>query len=378
MTHELSQVAPVEDEQAQSIDLADVRQLVAEQPFERRRRRFRVEVNTTSEGDGDDIAHQPRTEPPGVADAYFRTAVGNRIGDGSRQVHIIAVMRRLYRFVVLIAALPLLAQDFSNVEVKATKVAGTVYMLTGAGGNIGVSVGDDGIVIVDDQYAPLAPKIEAALKTISDKPVRFILNTHYHRDHTGGNEHLGKSAPIVAQENVRKRLKEGTTRMPAQPKGALPIVTFNDTLTIHLNGEDVRAVHFPNAHTDGDSVIWFTQSNVVHMGDNFFNGLFPVIDLDSGGGVKGMIRTIEKVASMIPADTKVIAGHGPLGDRDSLRKFGEVLKGTSAAIQTAIDAGKTVEQMKTEKIFGAWEDWGKGFVKTDQFIELLHRDLTRK
>ncbi len=296
-------------------------------------------------------------------------------------------MRTLYRSLASMLALllipaSLVAQDFSKVEVKATKVAGSVYMLTGAGGNIGVSVGEDGIVIVDDQYAPLAPKIEAALKAISDKPLRFILNTHYHPDHTGGNEQLGKSAPIVAQENVRKRLKEGTTTMfgpmAAQPKGALPIVTFNDTLTIHLNGEDVRAVHFPNAHTDGDSVIWFTQSNVVHMGDNFFNGMYPVIDLDNGGGVKGMIRTVEKVASMIPTDTKVIPGHGPLGDRDSLRKFGEMLKGTSAAIQAGITAGKTVDQLKAEKVLAPWEEWGKGFIKADRFIELLVRDLSRK
>jgi glyoxylase-like metal-dependent hydrolase (beta-lactamase superfamily II) len=296
-------------------------------------------------------------------------------------------MRTLYRSLPTILALLLLpaslgAQDFSTVEVKATKVAGTVYMLTGAGGNIGVSVGEDGIIIVDDQYAPLAPKIEAALKTISDKPVRFILNTHYHPDHTGGNEQLGKNVPIVAQENVRKRLKEGTTTMfgpmAAQPKGALPIVTFNDTLTIHLNGEDVRAVHYPNAHTDGDSVIWFTQSNVVHMGDNFFNGMFPVIDLDNGGSVKGMIRTVEKVSAMIPADAKVIPGHGPLGDRDSLRKFGEMLKGTSAAIQAGITAGKTVDQLKAEKVLEPWADWGKGFIKADRFVELLVRDLSRK
>lgn len=296
-------------------------------------------------------------------------------------------MRTLYRSLPAILALLLIpaslrAQDYSKVEVKAAKVAGTVYMITGAGGNIGVSTGEDGLVIVDDQYAPLVPKIEAALKTISDKPVRFILNTHYHPDHTGGNEQLGKSAPIVAQENVRKRLKEGTTTMfgpmAAQPKGALPVITFNDSLTIHLNGEDVRAVHFPNAHTDGDSVIWFTQSNVVHMGDNFFNGMFPVIDLDNGGGVKGMIRTVEKVASMIPADAKVIPGHGPLGDRDSLRKFGEMLKGTSAAIQAGLTAGKTAEQLKAEKVLEPWADWGKGFIKPDRFIELLVRDLSRK
>jgi glyoxylase-like metal-dependent hydrolase (beta-lactamase superfamily II) len=291
-------------------------------------------------------------------------------------------MRRLYLALALLAALPLLAQDFSKVEVKATKVTGNVYMLTGAGGNIGVSVGEDGIVVVDDQYAPLAPKIEAALKTISDKPVRFIINTHYHPDHTGGNEHFGRSAPIVAQENSRKHLQEGATTMfgpmAAAPKGALPIVTFNDTLTIHLNGEDIRAVHFPNSHTDGDSVIWFTQSNVVHMGDNFFNGIYPVIDIDNGGGVKGMIRTVEKVASMLPADTKVIAGHGPLGDRDSLRKFGEMLKGTSAAIEAGIAAGKTVDQLKAEKVLAPWDEWANGFIKADRFVELLYRDLSRK
>jgi cyclase len=296
-------------------------------------------------------------------------------------------MRLLYRSLLLSASLlaagtSLRAQDMSKVEVKATKVAGSVYMITGAGGNIGVSVGEDGIIIVDDQYAPVAPKIEAALKTLSDKPLRFILNTHYHPDHTGGNEHFGKTAPIVAQENVRKRLKEGTTTMfgpmPAQPKGALPVVTFNDTLTLHLNGEDIRAVHYPGGHTDGDSVIWFTQSNVVHMGDNFFNGFFPVIDLDNGGGVRGMIRVVEKVAAMIPADTKVIPGHGPLGDRDSLRKFAEMLKATSDAVQAGITAGKTVEQLKTEKVLAPWEEWGKGFIKTDRFVELLFRDLSRK
>jgi cyclase len=295
-------------------------------------------------------------------------------------------MRTLYRSlplaIIVLAAGASFAQDFSKVEVKATKVAGSVYMLTGGGGNIGVSVGEDGIVIVDDQYAPLVPKIEAALKTISDKPVRFIINTHYHGDHTGGNEQLGKTAPIVAQENVRKRLKEGTTTMfgpmPAQPKGALPVVTFNDTLTIHLNGEDVRAVHYPHAHTDGDSVIWFTQSNVVHMGDNFFNGMWPVIDLDNGGGVRGMIRTVEKVSAMIAADTKVIPGHGTLGDRESLRKFGVVLKGAADAVQAGIAAGKTAAQLKAENVLAPWPEWGKGFVKPDVFVDLLFRDLSRK
>ncbi|HEX7707454.1 MAG TPA: MBL fold metallo-hydrolase [Thermoanaerobaculia bacterium] len=285
---------------------------------------------------------------------------------------------------LLLAASPIsaFAQDFSKVEVKAMKVAGSVYLITGAGGNIGVSVGDDGIVLVDDQYAPLAPKIEAALATITDKPVRFILNTHYHGDHTGGNEHFGKSAPIVAHENVRKRLKEGMTTpqrtVPPAPKGALPVLTFNDSVTIHINGEDVRAVHFPHAHTDGDSVIWFTQSNVIHMGDNFFNGAFPFIDLDSGGSVKGKIDVVEKVASMITADTKVIAGHGPLGDRKALLAYAAMIRETAAVVAEGIKAGKSAEQLKEEKVLAAWDEaWGKGFIKADRYIDTLYRDLSR-
>jgi cyclase len=293
-------------------------------------------------------------------------------------------MRRLYSLsLALVAATSLMAQDdFSKVEVKATKVAGTVYMLTGSGGNIGVSVGEDGMVLIDDQYAALAPKIEAALKTISTKPLRFVLNTHYHGDHTGGNEYFGRNATILAQENVRKRMKVETAnfweKVPASPKGSLPVITFNDTATVHLNGEDIRAVHFPNGHTDGDSVIWFTQSNVVHMGDDFFNGTFPFIDVDNGGSAKGMIAAAEKVASMIPADTKVIPGHGPLGDRESLRKFAEMLKGVSSAVQAGLAAGKTADQMKADKVLAPWDAWAKGFLKQDTFIDILVQDLSRK
>lgn len=293
-------------------------------------------------------------------------------------------MRRLYLSLTLaLAASSLLAQDFSKVEVKATKVAGNVYMLTGQGGNIGVSVGDDGIVMIDDQYAPLAPKIEAALKSITDKPVRFILNTHYHGDHTGGNEHFGKSAPLVAHENVRKRLasgvtRRGTTTPPAAP-GALPVVTFNDTLTIHLNGEDVRAVHMPHGHTDGDSVIWFTKSNVVHMGDDYFNGMFPFVDTENGGSVSGLIANIEKVVATIPDDAKVIPGHGPLSDKAGLRAFLDVLRGTYKAVQTGVAAGKSLDQLKEEKVLGPWDaTWGQGFIKTDSFTETIFKEVSAR
>ena len=298
---------------------------------------------------------------------------------------IIGPMRRLYlTFLACFLTTAALAQrDFSKVEVKAEKVAGSVYMLTGAGGNIGVSVGDDGIVVVDDQYAPLAPKIEAALKGITDKPVRFIINTHYHGDHTGGNEYFGQKGTIVAHENVRKRLAAGTTMSghatPPAPKAALPIVTFNDTLTVHLNGEDVRAMHMPPGHTDGDSVIWFSKSNVVHMGDDFFSGLFPRIDVENGGSVKGWITAINKVLLAVPDDVKIIPGHGPLSDKAGLRKFMEMLKGTSAAVEKGIAAGKTLDQLKAEKVLGPWDaEWGQGFIKADLFTEMLFNDLSKK
>jgi cyclase len=291
--------------------------------------------------------------------------------------------RTLLSLLSLLAASTGFAQtDFSKVEVKASHVRGSVHVIIGAGGNIGVSVGDDGIVLIDDQYAPLAPKIEAALKTITSKPLRFILNTHYHGDHTGGNETFGKSAPIVAHENVRKRLAAGTKRgtyvVPPAAPGALPVLTFNDSVTIHLNGEDVRAVHTPHGHTDGDSVIWFTKSNVVHMGDQFFNGVFPFVDRENGGSVRGLIANVDQVIATIPDDAKVIPGHGPVSDKNGLRTFVATVKATAAAVETGIAAGKTLDQLKSEKVLAAWDSWGKGFIKTDAWIETLHDELTGK
>jgi cyclase len=297
-------------------------------------------------------------------------------------------MRKTLFFVVTVftfGAMQLTAQqnDFSKVEIKVQKVSGSVYMLAGAGGNIGASVGEDGIVVVDDEFLPLADKIEAALKGIADKPVKFVLNTHWHGDHTGGNPHFGEKAPIIAQENVRKRLSEGAkTRFgetkPA-PKVALPVITFEEDVTVHLNGEDIRAIHFPNGHTDGDSVIFFPKANVVHMGDDFFNGgIFPFIDLDSGGSVQGMIAGDEKVLAEVPDDVKIIPGHGPLATKDDLRKFIAMLKETSAAVQAAIKKGQTLDQMKKEKVLAKWDSWGKGFINTDVFTEVLYDSLKSK
>jgi glyoxylase-like metal-dependent hydrolase (beta-lactamase superfamily II) len=288
-------------------------------------------------------------------------------------------------FLLFLAIAPVHAQqaDFSKVEIKVQKVSGTVYMLEGLGGNIGASVGEDGIVIVDDEFLPLADKIEAALKGITDKPVKFVLNTHWHGDHTGGNPHFGEKAPIIAQENVRKRLASGgKTRfgeVPAAPKAALPVITFDKDVSVHLNGEDIRAIHIPNGHTDGDAVIFFPKANVVHMGDDFFNGgMFPFIDLESGGSVQGMIAGDEKVLAEVPDDVKIIPGHGPLGSKDDLRKFIAMLKETSAAVEAGIKQHKTLDQLKKEKVLAKWDSFGQSFIKTDIFTEILYDSLTKQ
>jgi cyclase len=285
-------------------------------------------------------------------------------------------------FLLVAAAAAQQQPDFSKVEIKVTKVAGTVYMLQGYGGNIGVSVGEDGILIVDDQFAPLAEKIRAALKGITDKPVKFVLNTHWHFDHTGGNAYFGETAPIIAHENARKRLQTGgkisafNMEIPPASKAALPGVTFNDKVTVHVNGEDIRAIHFPKGHTDGDIVVFFPQSNVVHMGDDFFAGMFPFIDLESGGSVKGLIDDIAQIIPMLPPDVKVIPGHGPLSNLDDLKKFEDMLRGSSAAVAAAMKRGKTLDQMKKENVLAKYADWGKGMLNSDRFTEILYNDLS--
>jgi cyclase len=289
-------------------------------------------------------------------------------------------MRMAYRIALPLLGFAAFAQvDPAKVEIKVQKVAGNVYMLQGAGGNIGVSVGQDGILIVDDQYAPLAPKIKEALRGISDKPVKFVLNTHYHADHTGGNEAFGESAPIIAHTNVRKRLAAGVDlpswKIPPAPKMALPVITFDDRVAVHINGEDIRAIHFPDGHTDGDSIIYFTTSNVVHMGDHYFAGRFPYIDLASGGTVRGFIRNIEKALAEIPDDAKIIPGHGQLSTPSDLRTHLAMLQGTSAIVEKAIKAGKTLEQANKEKLLAKYDAYSWQFITTERFLETLYTGL---
>jgi glyoxylase-like metal-dependent hydrolase (beta-lactamase superfamily II) len=283
-----------------------------------------------------------------------------------------------------VTGLPAAAQDrdFSKVEIKATKVAGNIYMLEGAGGNIGASVGKDGILIVDDQFAPLAEKIRAALKTLNDGKLAFILNTHWHGDHTGSNEALGREGTIIAQENVRKRLSTDQVvfgeKTPASPPQALPVITFDHSLSVHFNGEEIKAIHFPHGHTDGDSIIFFTGSNVVHMGDDFFVGRFPFVDLASGGSVQGLIQNVETALGQIPDDAKIIPGHGALSNKAELKTFLGMLKETTGIVQKGIAAGKDVKAIQAEGLPEQWKEWGSGFIKTDMWLQIVYDSLTSK
>ena len=288
-------------------------------------------------------------------------------------------------FLCTLGLCPAQDQDFSKVQIKVIKVAGSVYMLQGAGGNIGASVGEDGIVIVDDQYAPLADKIQDALKGITDKPVRFVINTHFHGDHTGGNAYFQKQAPIIAQDNVRKRLEAGSGAgnggsvhhdSKPEPKEALPIITFDHDVTVHLNGEDIRALHFPAGHTDGDSVIYFPKSNVVHMGDDFVTYGFPFIDVESGGSINGMIDGVEKAIAELPPDVKVIPGHGGVSSLDDVHAYLKMLRETRDVVQSALNQQKTLEQMKEMKLLDPWKKYSGDFINEDAYLETLYNSLT--
>ncbi|MDQ1591633.1 MAG: cyclase [Pyrinomonadaceae bacterium] len=292
--------------------------------------------------------------------------------------------RRLSVYALLIvcfAAATARAQDFSKVQMKATKVSGNIYMIEGAGGNIGVSAGADGLLIVDDQFAPLADKIRAALKEINPGQLRYVLNTHYHGDHTGSNPIFGKEATIIAHDNVRGRLATEQTvrgqKVPAAPKEALPVITFNQSVSIYFNGEEIRVVHFPSGHTDGDSIMFFTASNVVHMGDHFFAARFPFIDLEHGGSVEGLTRNVEAVIARVPADAKIIPGHGPLSTLDDLKLYRRMLAETTAHVRKGMAAGQTLDQLKAAGLPDEWKSWGTGFINTPAWIETIFNSLSK-
>ena len=271
-------------------------------------------------------------------------------------------------------AATVLAQDdrFANVTIETVPVTGNISMLIGSGGNIGVSAGDDGLLIIDDQYAPLAAKIRAALSQLGSDTPKFLLNTHFHGDHTGGNADFGAASIIIAHENVHGRLVAGDS-----PSTALPVITFDDDVTVHFNGEDITLIHMPRGHTDTDSVVMFEDSNVIHMGDHFFNGGFPFVDLASGGTVQGYISNLEKALSWIDDDTSVIPGHGPLGTKAGLLAFYNVVKDTSTTIRVMKSQQMSAAEAVAEGFGDEYESWGQGFINEQRWIETVFASYPR-
>ena len=276
-------------------------------------------------------------------------------------------------------------QDFSNVEIKTIKVADGIYMLMGRGGNIGVSAGEDGVFMIDDQFAPLTEKIKQAVASISNLPIRFLLNTHWHFDHTGGNENFGKGGSvIVAHQNVRKRLSTEqfmaafNRKIPPKPKVGLPVITFTKDLTFHLNGDDLYVFHVKNAHTDGDSVIFFRKSNVLHAGDVLFAGMYPFIDVSSGGSINGIIEAVNQILPMINDATKVIPGHGRLSNKKTLLTYRDMLTTIRDRIERQVKAGDSLEKVLASaptKDFDA--TWARGFIKSEAFVKIVYGSLSK-
>jgi cyclase len=287
----------------------------------------------------------------------------------------------MYRFIFAAVVLVILLgakfvpaaqqQDFSKVQIKTQKVAGNISMLEGQGGNIGVSTGSDGTLIIDDQFAPLADKIKAALKSLNDAPLKFLVNTHHHGDHTGGNEIFGKDTLIVAHANVRKR-------MESKPKEAQPVVTYDKSASIHFNGEEIKLMYFANGHTDNDTIIHFTKSNVAHFGDTFSPGRFPFVDLSGGGDVEGLVQSLSEAIKWLPADVKVIPGHGPVLGIEDVKVYRDMIAETADVVRKQMAAGKTLDQIKAQGMPDKYKNLGTGFVKTDTWIQVIHTSLSRK
>jgi len=295
-------------------------------------------------------------------------------------------MKRLALLLSLLSLPAFAQQDFSKVEIRTEKLSDTVYMLVGAGGNLGLSVGDDAVFLVDDQFAPLTPKIEAAIAKITPKAVKFVLNTHWHGDHTGGNENLGKAgALIVAHENVRKRMSVENfieflgMKTEPDPRIALPVVTFTTDVTFHLNGDEIFAQHAPRAHTDGDAIVQFRKSDVVHMGDIMFNKLYPFIDTSTGGTVEGVIAAADRTLKEVGDSTRIIPGHGPLANRADLQAYRDMLATISGRIRDQMRAKRTLEQVQAAKPTAEFDAvWGKGFLKPDKFVEMLYKNMEKR
>ena len=277
-------------------------------------------------------------------------------------------------------------QDFTKVEIRAKPLAGNLQVLFGAGGNMALLTGADGAVLVDDQFAPLAPKIRAAIALLTDQPVRFVINTHWHFDHTGGNEAFGASGSvIVAHQNTRQRM---STRQvvdffkvttPPSPAAALPIVTFAESVSLHLNGEDIDAVHVANAHSDSDVVLFFRQANVVHAGDTFVNGPYPFIDMGSGGSIDGLIAAVKVMLARCDEKSQIIPGHGPMANKIDLQAYHDMLLTVRDRVKALLARGRTQEQVLAARPTAEFDArYGAGAMRPDIWLQRVYADLLAK
>lgn len=294
-------------------------------------------------------------------------------------------MNRLASFVCLatmaFTAQLALAEDDPSVNV--TPIKGALYLMQGSGGNVLASVGDDGVLLVDSDYAAYAPAHDKALDALSSEPARFLLNTHWHNDHTGGNEYWGmRNSIVVAHENILKRMSTrqeikalGKVVEPS-PAPALPVVTYGDSLALHFNGDDIEVQHFPTGHTDGDSIVFFSKENVVHMGDHLFAGGFPFVDLSSGGNVFGLIGNLEQVLARVDDAVVIVPGHGKttIGKAD-LAAYHQVLVTTSSMVTDALAKGETVEQITQRGLGDEYDSYGKGFISEERWIGFIAASL---
>jgi len=292
-------------------------------------------------------------------------------------------MKPLLILAVLLATMGSVSAQDEKVEFSTFQLSDTIYMLRGRGGNVGISTGEDGLYIIDDQVRPVTAQLLQAIRKVSNKPIRFVINTHYHGDHTGGNETIGKAgALIIAHDNIRERMSteqvsifmKNTT--PPYAKEALPVVTFNDQVSLHFNGESATAYHVAHGHTDGDSIIHFPASNVIHMGDMYFNTLYPYVDLDAGGSIQGMVNAADLALSLADESTRIIPGHGPLAITEDLRTYRDYLIKASANVQALIDEDKNLQAVIAAEPTAEWdEELGKAWITPAQFVTFIYNSL---
>ena len=274
-----------------------------------------------------------------------------------------------------------------NVTINTTKLSNNTYLLKGSGGNILVSVGQDGVFMVDDQFAPLTEKIKEAISNITDQPVKFVINTHWHSDHTGGNENFGElGAVIISHDNVRERLSTeqflaffNRTVAPLPEKG-LPIITFSDNMTIFQNGDEIRIIHVDNGHTDGDSIVYFTKNNVIHVGDDFNDKTYPLIDISSGGSIDGLISSLQTISSLIDDETKVVSGHSEISNKTKVNAFITMLKDVRQNVSQLIQNGESLEEIIASQPTSKYNEiyYDHSTFKPEDFVTMVYQSLTRK